>query len=39
VYIDRGDGQENRFIYDELHAQKDAIEAAFGTELKWEPLK
>src|SRR5260370_26117188 len=23
VYIDRGDGEENTFIYDQLHAQKD----------------
>lgn len=39
VYIDRGDGKENSFIYDQLHAQKEAIQAAFGGELTWEPLK
>ena len=39
VYIDRGDGEENTFIYDQLHAQKDAIQAAFGGDLIWEPLE
>ena len=39
VYIDRGDGDENKFIYNELHTQKDAIQAAFGGDLVWEPLE
>ena len=39
VYIDRGDGEENTFIYDQLHAQKEAIQATFGGELAWEPLE
>jgi hypothetical protein len=39
VYIDRGDGEENTFIYDQLHGQKEAIEVAFGGELTWEPLE
>jgi hypothetical protein len=39
VYIDRGDGDENTFIYDQLHTQRDVIEAAFGGELTWEPLE
>jgi hypothetical protein len=39
VYIDRGDGEENTFIYNQLHAQKDAIQAAFGSDLIWEPLE
>ena len=39
VYIDRGDGEENMFIYDQLHAQKDGIEAAFGGDLTWDPLE
>jgi hypothetical protein len=39
VYIDRGDGEENTFIYNQLLAQKDAIEAAFGGDLTWEPLE
>jgi hypothetical protein len=39
VYIDRGDGEENRFIYDQLHAQQDTVQAAFGGELIWQPLE
>lgn len=39
VYIDRGDGEENTFIFDQLHAQKQAIETAFGGELTWESLE
>ena len=39
VYIDRHDGEENAFIYDQLHAQKNSIEATFGGELVWEPLE
>ena len=39
LYIDRGNGEDNIFIYDQLHAQKEAIEAAFGGELTWEPLE
>lgn len=27
VYIDRGDGEENTFVFEQLHSQKDAIEA------------
>jgi Domain of unknown function (DUF4268) len=39
VYIYRGDGEENTYIYKQLYAQKDAIEAAFGGDLTWEPLE
>jgi Domain of unknown function (DUF4268) len=39
VYIDRGDGEENMFIYKQLLAQKGVIEAAFGGDLTWEPLE
>lgn len=39
VYIDRGDGEENLLIYQQLHAQKEAIQTAFGGELTWEPLE
>ena len=39
IYIDRGDGEENTFIYDQLHVQKDRIETAFGGELTWQPLE
>jgi hypothetical protein len=39
IYIDRGDGEENTFIYNQLYAQKDAIQTAFGGDLIWEPLE
>lgn len=39
LYIDRGDGEENTFIYNELYAQKDAIQATFGGKLMWDPLE
>jgi len=38
IYIDRGEGEVNKFIYDQFNAQKDAIEAAYGGELIWEPV-
>jgi hypothetical protein len=38
LYIDRGDKEENEFIFDLLYAKKDAIEAAFGGDLTWERL-
>ena len=41
VYIDRGRGKnhENLQIFDQLHAKKDQIEAAFGGSLNWERLE
>src|SRR5271169_861046 len=39
VYIDRGDGEENMFIHNQLLAQKGVIEAVFGGDLTWEPLE
>jgi hypothetical protein len=39
LYIDRGDGDENTFIYDQLRGQKDSIENAFGGKLIWQPLE
>lgn len=37
-YIDRGDVAENKFIFDQLYARKDRIEAAFQRPLSWERL-
>jgi hypothetical protein len=41
VYIDRGKGgeEENESIYDQLLANKDAIESAFSGSLLWERLE
>jgi hypothetical protein len=41
VYIDRGKGgeEENESIYDQLLANKDAIESAFCGSLLWERLE
>lgn len=39
VYIDTGDKLRNEAIFDELHSQKEAIEAAYGSTLDWEKLE
>lgn len=39
VYIDTGDKLRNEAIFDDLHAQKEAIEAAYGSTLEWEKLE
>jgi len=38
IYIDRGEKEENEFIFDELYKEKEAIEENFGSELVWERL-
>jgi hypothetical protein len=39
VYIDTGDKQENKRIFDELHKRKREIERAFGSPLAWDRLE
>lgn len=39
IYIDTGDKLRNEGIFDELHTQKEAIEAAYGSALEWEKLE
>lgn len=39
VYIDSGDKSKNEAIFDALFTQKEAINAAYGTELEWEKLE
>lgn len=38
VYIDRGDKDINKHIFDALHAARAEIEAQFGMALSWERL-
>lgn len=37
-YIDSGDKVKNKLVFDELHRQKDDIEAALGEPLSWERI-
>ena len=39
LYIDRGDLDENLALFDKLFAQKDQLEAKFGSPLEWERLE
>ncbi len=41
LYIDRGKDavDENKSIFDQLHANKDAVEKVFGGSLSWERLE
>jgi hypothetical protein len=38
LYIDTGDANKNKKIYDELHKKKQEIETDFGEELEWQRL-
>lgn len=38
IYIDRGEKEENEFVFDYLLERKDAIENAFEDSLVWERL-
>ena len=38
LYIDRGDGDQNKNIFNSLFDAKQEIEAAFGEALEWERL-
>ncbi|MDF1843527.1 MAG: DUF4268 domain-containing protein [Rubripirellula sp.] len=38
LYIDRGDADLNKQIFDQFHDNKAAIEQAFGDSLSWERL-
>lgn len=37
-YMSRSQAEANRFVYEQLMAQKTEIEAVFGDELEWQPL-
>jgi hypothetical protein len=39
IYINRGDQEENKEIFDKLHSRKEQIEAAFGGSLVWERME
>ncbi len=38
LYIDRSDAAQNLDVFDQLHARRSAVEAAFGGELAWQRL-
>jgi len=38
LYIDRGEVEENKFVFDTLVQQRDIIEKVFGAPLTWERL-
>jgi hypothetical protein len=38
LYVDRKDADENKRLFDELHAHKDEVEQIFGGELVWDRL-
>ncbi len=38
LYVDQGDTERNKFLFDSLQAHQGAIEQQFGEPLKWERL-
>jgi hypothetical protein len=38
IYIDSGDTEKNKRLFDALVTQKQAVESAMGSELTWERL-
>src|SRR5262249_3944002 len=38
LYIDRGEVQENKRIFDQLHSRREEIERSFGQALNWQRL-
>ena len=38
LYIDRGDGEDNKRIFDQLLAQREVVERDFGGPLDWQRL-
>ncbi|CCF82303.1 DUF4268 domain-containing protein [Nitrolancea hollandica] len=39
LYINQGDAESNRVLFEALEAHKNPIDAAFGETLEWKPLK
>ena len=39
VYIDRGDGEWNKGLFDRLLERKESVETTLGEPLVWEPLE
>jgi len=39
LYIDRGDGDVNRALFDRLHSHHEEIEASFGGVIDWQRLE
>jgi len=38
LYMARASADENTFVYDRLHDQKEAIEESFGEQMNWQSL-